>query len=64
MAASAIIPDCSSDLCQMAALFKQNWEDPVFEYEHVEQPVLEACPDSFKAQSSCAAFALTSIVTC
>ena len=47
MAESAIIPDYNSNLCLMAALFKQNWEDPVFECEHVLQPVLEACPEPF-----------------
>lgn len=49
MAESAIIPDYNSNLCLMAALFKHNWEDPVFEFEHVVQPVLESCPEPFRA---------------
>lgn len=49
MAESAIIPNYYSNLCLMAALFKQCREDPVFEYEHTLQPVLEACPEPFKA---------------
>lgn len=49
MAQSAIIPDYNSYLCLMAALFKQNWEDLLFEYEHALEPVLEACPEPFKA---------------
>lgn len=49
MAESAIIPNYNSNLCLMATLFKQNGEDPVFEYEHAPQPVLEPCPEPFKA---------------
>lgn len=53
MAVSAIIPSCNSNLCLMAALFKQSREDPMFVYEHVEQNVLEACLEPFKALLVC-----------
>lgn len=58
MAESTIIPNYNSNLCQMAALFKQNWEDPVFEYEHALQPVLEACQEPFKALCVCVYYTL------
>lgn len=53
MAVSAIILYCNSNLCLMAALFKQSEEDPIFVYEHVEQNVLEDCPEPFKALLVC-----------
>lgn len=43
MTERALQSDCNSNLYVMAALFNQSREDPVSEYEHILQSVLDAC---------------------